>query len=91
MCLGEVAQVVELGAGPTALVRWGERLLTVSLLTLDEPLAPGDWVVAHSGFVLARLTPAEAAEATAIRADTTTTTAPATTPAPAVPSRKDPP
>ena len=88
MCLGEVAQVVELRAGPTALVRWGERLLTVSLLTLDEPVAPGDWVVAHSGFVLARLTPAEAAEATAIRA---TTTEPATTPAPAVPSRKDPP
>lgn len=88
MCLGEVAQVVELGAGSTALVRSRARLLTVSLLTLDETVVPGDWVVCHSGFALGRVTPAEAAEADAIRA---TTAAPAARPTPTVPPRKDPP
>jgi hydrogenase expression/formation protein HypC len=88
MCLGEVAQVVELGTNSTAVVRSRQRTATVSLLTLDEAVAPGDWLVCHSGFALGRVTSAEAAEATAIRA---ATAAPATTPAPAQPPRKDPP
>ncbi|HYN67585.1 MAG TPA: HypC/HybG/HupF family hydrogenase formation chaperone [Ornithinibacter sp.] len=88
MCLGEVAQVVALGPDSSAVVRSRQRTATVSLLTLDEPVAPGDWVVCHSGFALGRVTAEEATEATAIRA---TTAAPATTPAPTVPPRKDPP
>lgn len=73
MCLGELAEVVEVtgpgsavvrsaaGAGPT------ERLRVASLLTLDSPVARGDWVLFHSGFALARLTADEARDATAIR------------------------
>lgn len=67
MCLGEVALVLELAPGGSALVRSGERTTTVSLLTLDDGVAPGDWVVCHSGFALGRVTAEEAAEATAIR------------------------
>lgn len=84
MCLGEVAQVLEVGAGSSALVRSPQRTSTVSLLTLGDVLAPGDWVLCHSGFALRRVTPEEAAEATAIRA---APTAPART----TPPRKDPP
>ena len=87
MCLGEVAQVVQLGPGPSALVRSAQRTATVSLLTLGEVVAPGDWVVCHSGFALARVSAEEAAEATAIR----TTTAVPVTPAPIVPLRKETP
>lgn len=74
MCLGELAQVVELAPGPTALVRSQERTTTVSLLTLGETVVPGDWVVCHSGFALSRVTQEEAAEAAAIRATQTPTT-----------------
>jgi hydrogenase expression/formation protein HypC len=68
MCLGELGEVVELAPGPTALVRYEERTATVSLLTLDEPVAPGDWVLCHSGFALSRVTAEQAREAAAIRA-----------------------
>ena len=68
MCLGELAEVLELAAGPTAVVRSSGRVVTVSLLTLDEPVAPGDWVLCHSGFALRRLTPEEAGDAAAVRA-----------------------
>lgn len=68
MCLGELAEVLELAAGPTALVRSSGRVVTVSLLTLDEPVAPGDWVLCHSGFALHRLTPEEAGDAAEVRA-----------------------
>ena len=67
MCLGDVALVLELVPGGSALVRCGPRTTTVSLLTLDDDVAPGDWVVCHSGFALGRVSAAEAAEATAIR------------------------
>ncbi len=69
------------GRAPSALVRSRQRTATVSLLTLDEAVAPGDWVVCHSGFALGRVTPEMAAEATEIRS---------TTPAPTT-ARKDPP
>ncbi len=94
MCLGEVAQVVQTGPGPTALVRARQRTATVSLLTLDEVVAPGDWVVCHSGFALARVSAQEAAEAAVIRATTaapTAASAPTTAGAPTVPPRKDTP
>ena len=68
MCLGDLGQVLEVAADGTALVRTQTRTLTVSLLTLEAPVAPGDWVVCHSGFALGRVTAEEAMEATAIRA-----------------------
>jgi hydrogenase expression/formation protein HypC len=68
MCLGELGEVVALEPGPTAVVRYEARTATVSLLTLDEPVAAGDWVLCHSGFALSRVTAEEAEEAAAIRA-----------------------
>jgi hydrogenase expression/formation protein HypC len=47
--------------------RVDRRVLTVSLLTLDGPVAPGDWLQVHSGFALARLTDKERREAELIR------------------------
>lgn len=68
MCLGELAEVLQLTGDSAALVRSEARTVTVSLLTLDDAVAPGDWVVCHSGFALSRLTPVEARDAAAIRA-----------------------
>ncbi|GAA2162938.1 HypC/HybG/HupF family hydrogenase formation chaperone [Pedococcus bigeumensis] len=79
MCLGELAEVLQVGPGPRALVRAGRRPTTVSLLTLEEPVAAGDWVVCHSGFALSRVTATEAAEAAAIRATADPQTMKATT------------
>jgi hydrogenase expression/formation protein HypC len=67
MCLGEIAQVVEVVDGRTVRARVDRRVLTVSLLTLDGPVAPGDWLQVHSGFALARLTDEERREAELIR------------------------
>lgn len=68
MCLGELAEVLQLVGGSAALVRSEARTVTVSLVTLDDAVAPGDWVVCHSGFALSRLTQEEACDAAAIRA-----------------------
>lgn len=68
MCLGELAEVLQLTGDSAALVRSEARTVTVSLLTLDDAVAPGDWVVCHSGFALSRLTLEEARDAAAIRA-----------------------
>ena len=76
MCLGELAEVVEAPGGSSALVRSRGRTTRVSLLTLDGPVAPGDWLLCHSGFALRRLTLQEAHDAAALRA-TTPGTAPA--------------
>ncbi|MGA8045153.1 MAG: HypC/HybG/HupF family hydrogenase formation chaperone [Dermatophilaceae bacterium] len=56
-------------SGSSAVARLGDRVLSVSLVTLGETVAAGDWVVVHSGFALHRLEPAEAAEALALRAE----------------------
>jgi hydrogenase expression/formation protein HypC len=66
MCLGELAEVIEVGA-QSAMVSGDGRTRAVSLLTLTDPVAPGDWVVVHSGFALARLTAEQAREANALR------------------------
>jgi hydrogenase expression/formation protein HypC len=70
MCLGLVCQTVEVLDGGMALVRAGERELRASLLTLDEPVAPGDWLMVHAGFALARLSGQQAEEALAMREPT---------------------
>ncbi|MHB1489017.1 hydrogenase-2 operon protein HybG [mine drainage metagenome] len=67
MCLGEIAQIVTVGPGREAVARGTSRVLELSLITLDEPVRPGDWVVVHSGFALSRLEPDEAREALALR------------------------
>jgi hydrogenase expression/formation protein HypC len=70
MCLGLVCQAVEVLDGEVARVRGGDRELQASLLTLDGPVAPGDWLMVHAGFALGRLTPQQAQEALAIREPT---------------------
>ena len=67
MCLGELAEVIELSGPADALVSGGGRTRNVSLLTLTEPATPGDWVVVHCGFALARLTADEARAAVHLR------------------------
>jgi hydrogenase expression/formation protein HypC len=67
MCLGDLAQVTDLVDEQTVRARVGDRLVTVSLLTLDGPVAPGEWLQVHSGFALARLTDDERLEAERIR------------------------
>jgi hydrogenase assembly chaperone HypC/HupF len=71
MCLGELGRVLVVAAG-SADVQVGDRVRTVSLLTLDDPVASGDWVQIHSGFALAKLTAEEAGEAQQIRSITYT-------------------
>jgi hydrogenase expression/formation protein HypC len=67
VCLGELAEVVEAPDRRTAVVRSPVRTTTVSLLTIDGSVAPGDWLLCHSGFALRRLTPQEALDAAALR------------------------
>ena len=68
MCLGQVVEIVVLDGEGTAIVADGAALRRVLLITLDGPAEPGDWLVVHSGFALARITPDDAADALAIRA-----------------------
>ena len=70
MCLGELAQVVDHVDDRTVRARLGERVVVVSLLTLDGPVAPGEWLQVHSGFALARLTDEERRAAARIRTTT---------------------
>lgn len=72
MCLGELAEVLEAPDARTAVVRSSVRTATVSLLPLDGAVAPGDWLLCHSGFALRRLTPQEAHEAAALRSSAPT-------------------
>ena len=67
MCLGDLAQVVDLVDDRTVHARVGDRVVTVSLLILDGPVATGDWLQIHSGLALARLTEEERREAERIR------------------------
>jgi hydrogenase expression/formation protein HypC len=68
MCLGELGEVVRVGADGTVEVTSGGRQASVSLMVLGEPVAVGDWLVVHAGFALERLTPEEAEEAALLRA-----------------------
>jgi hydrogenase maturation factor len=70
MCLGDLAQVTDLVDEQTVRARVGDRLVTVSLLTLDGPVSPGEWLQVHSGFALARLTDDERLAAERIRKTT---------------------
>ena len=59
MCLALPARVVELTDGDNAIVDLGGVRKQVSL-ALVEGIVPGDYVVVHVGFALARLDPQEA-------------------------------
>lgn len=70
MCLGEIARVRRLIEDGSALVDAEGRTRTVSLLTLDHPVVTGDWLLIHSGFALARLSPEQVRDSLAIRTAT---------------------
>lgn len=71
MCLGEVARVEQVCGDATALVRRSDgRPSAVSLITLADPVSPGDWLVCHSGFALALVSSVEADAAIRIRSST---------------------
>ena len=62
MCLGIPGEVVELAPDLTDLARVdvaGVRRM-VNIALLDEPLHPGDWVLIHVGFALAKIDEDEA-------------------------------
>jgi hydrogenase expression/formation protein HypC len=68
MCLGTIGQITGVGAHPPCVqILAGDREITGSLLAISETLRPGDWVLVHSGLVLARLTEDEARDALEIR------------------------
>jgi hydrogenase expression/formation protein HypC len=67
MCLGTVCRTTALLDGDAVLVQAGDRELRASLLTVEDPVRVGDWLLVHAGFALARLTETQAREALAIR------------------------
>ncbi|WP_062385055.1 HypC/HybG/HupF family hydrogenase formation chaperone [Demequina iriomotensis] len=68
MCLGTIAQVVEVHRDGRAVVEdHGKRQLVLEMTVSDDDIAPGDWVVIQSGFALERISEKEAREALAIR------------------------
>jgi len=67
MCLGMVGQITALGSPGCVEVDTGDRVLTASLLAMDDAVGPGDWVLVHSGLVLGRLTDDEARDALELR------------------------
>jgi hydrogenase maturation factor len=70
MCLGTVGRITAVGADRYVKVRAGDREITASLLAVSDPVGQGDWVLVHSGLVLARLTEDEAKDALELREPT---------------------
>jgi hydrogenase expression/formation protein HypC len=65
MCLGVPGKVIEV-RGRTALVDfWGVRRET-RLDVVDEPVAPGDYILNHVGFAIRRIPAGEIAETLAL-------------------------
>jgi hydrogenase expression/formation protein HypC len=68
MCLGIPAQVVEVvdADGALAKVDISGVRREVSVALVDGPVAPGEWVLIHVGFALARIDEVEARETLAL-------------------------
>jgi hydrogenase expression/formation protein HypC len=71
MCLGIPGELIEAVPGQPDLARVDvngvRRVINISLLA-DQPPRPGDWVLIHVGFALARIDEQEAASALAFLA-----------------------
>ena|SRR6266478_3197009 len=63
MCLGIAGQIIEFVSTSTDLVRvnvfGAERVINVGLVA-NEGLSPGDWVLIHVGFAIAKMDEGEA-------------------------------
>lgn len=70
MCLEFPVELVDIRTDGSARGLAEGRTVEISLLTLDEPVSAGDWVVAHAGFALHRITSAQARAARRIREET---------------------
>jgi hydrogenase expression/formation protein HypC len=62
MCLGVPGKVIEVDGMVASVDFWGVKR-TVRLDVVDEPVAPGDYILNHVGFAIRRI-PVEEAEAT---------------------------
>ena len=71
MWLGMVGRVTAMRSPGCVDVDAGDRVVTASLLTMTDAVQAGDWVVLHSGLVLALLTEEEARDALDLRNPTT--------------------
>jgi hydrogenase assembly chaperone HypC/HupF len=67
MCLGTVCRVVSTPSDGHVVVRRDGYEVAVSLLTLAQPVAAGDWLLVHCGLALAHLTEDEALDALRLR------------------------
>ena len=67
MCLAIPARIVRLEPGEQALVDVGGIRKQISVALVDG-VAPGDYVIVHVGYALARLDPAAAADTLAAMA-----------------------
>lgn len=68
MCLAIPARVVEIPDPDNALVDVGGVRKLISLALVDD-VAPGDYVIVHVGYALAKLDPVEAARTLALFAE----------------------
>jgi hydrogenase expression/formation protein HypC len=62
MCLSLPYRVVDVPGPAVAVVTRQGVTVEVSMLAAVDPVAPGDWVLVHSGFVLRRLSDDEVRE-----------------------------
>jgi len=65
MCLGVPGRVIEVHGNRAIVDFWGVRR-QVLLDVVDEPVAPGDYILNHVGFAIRRIPESEIAETLAL-------------------------
>ena len=65
MCLGVPGRVVAVDGDLATVDFWG-LARPIRLDVVDEPVAPGDWVLNHAGFAIRRIPEGEIAETLAL-------------------------
>ena len=65
MCLGVPGRVIEVREFTATVDFWGVRK-DVSLAIVDEPVAPGDYILNHVGFAIRRIPPESVQETLAL-------------------------
>lgn len=65
MCLGVPGKVIEVDGNVATVDFWGVRR-QVQLDVVDEPVAPGDYILNHVGFAIRRIPESEIAETLAL-------------------------
>jgi len=65
MCLGVPGRIIDIHDCTATVDFWGVRK-EVRLDIVDEPVAPGDYILNHVGFAIRRIAPEAAAETLAL-------------------------